>query len=191
MLEYALRILTVSQQPKARTDGRPRVDLDMRERTVIPLATLSVALEEGAQRSGAFRRNIVAFPAVLVVTVDPACEGWANLGAALQLGFDPNEAHVTAGIICIAPASSLTTDRPPSLSRSPRFAICKCGKGGNITISLCFSFGLVSSIIIIGIVTLLRCSAMATSAQSNALGRRFLVPPAIGISSSFPVPLCW
>ena len=105
MLKGAVRILAVSQQAKARTDGCSRIDLDMRERAFVPLATLPVALKEGAQWSGAFRWNIMALAAVLIIAVDSPGKCRAYLGSALKFGLDPNEAHVTSRCMCISPAS--------------------------------------------------------------------------------------
>ena len=118
MLESAVRILAISQQSEARTDGRPRIDLDVGKRTVVTLAALSMTLEEGTQWSGTLRWNVVTLPAVLVVAIDPPGKGWAYLGGALQLGSDPNETHI-ASTLCVASASPPASSTTATSLRSP------------------------------------------------------------------------
>ena len=157
----------------------------MRERTVVTLAALSMALEEGTERPGALRRNVVTLPAVLVVAIDPPGEGGAYLGGALQLGSDPNEADI-ASTLCIASASSTTA----ASFRSPYFTICKCGESCGIAVSLCLTCFWHISIIVTGFVFVaLRCSIIAASfIQPNTLGRRCLRSVA---STDISIALLW
>ena len=192
MLECAVRILAISQQPKARTDSCPWIDLDMCERAFVPLATLSVALEEGTQRSGAFRRNVVSLPAELIVAIDSPSKGWTNLGGTLKLGLDPNKAHVTPGSICIAPASSAIVPSPTTSSHGPCFSVCKCGQGSTITtMSIHLPFRIVS-ITIISIVCIVLIGCICTTfAQSNSLGSWHLRRQTSRFSAGYPLPRWW